>query len=108
MTDNPKGFSIGVLNSDLPRCHACGDFTISHNEVGCMRNEIDRLRKQLGDFKAASLPFVGSFERLREAHTSSGEEGRASQDFYDRNEITPSGTKVGDWRRLADFVAKLG
>lgn len=81
------------------------------NGEKCPYCEIDNLKCDLWtseldviQLMEAVRPFVESFERVREINTPREGHDRPEkmQDFLDRNLVVPSGTSIGDWRRLAD------
>lgn len=57
----------------------------------------------------AMRPFADAFERVRKCHTTA--EGQINQGdiqkFMDQNECLPSGTNIGDWRKLADTARQI-
>jgi hypothetical protein len=82
-----------------------------YTEASSARYEaIERAEKAEGEAKAlreAAYPFARAFEE----HGRFQYEGLAKDDFKlaainDRNQITPSGVTMGDFRRLADAVAR--
>lgn len=70
----------------------------------CMSADIQRERLAL---LATIKPFAKAFEIQRCVHdrTQDADAPEGMQDFLDRNTIVPSGTKVGDWRKLANEYA---
>lgn len=58
------------------------------------------------DAIVAAIPFSQAYTDCRGLHEP--EDGHPNRDtfqnFLDSNTVTPSGTTVGDWRRLADVV----
>jgi len=91
---------------------------------GCTECEILRLEREVEDLrevlklnendffaiKEAVKPFVDAFEEVRESNEVTDKHQLPKeefQEFLDRNTITPSGTKMGDWRKLADVYKEI-
>ena len=59
---------------------------------------------QLSELRKAVEPFVQAFNKVKVTHQprEDHENYDDMQDFLDRNQCVPSGTTIGDWRKLAD------
>jgi len=86
-------------------------------EIIRLKREVEELQEVLrlneSDFfslKEAVKPFVDAFEEVRESNEVTDKHQwpkEEFQEFLDRNIITPGGTKMGDWRKLADVYKEI-